>query len=332
MRNNDLELIIGSYALSPNTRILDEHKDGLSNNYSLESLGTKYFLKQYRHTDLDKVREIHQVKQYFAAGGIPIVLPIPNTNRETITVLDGTAFALFPYIEGKHPVRGEPSAQHLRSLAKMLARIHLVSVHTPLVIKDHFKGWAVDGFTEKAESILSIIANKPDRNEFDTQMEQSVLLKQSIVKTNTKTVADFNLPSSTLTHGDYHEFNVFFDDDDEVSWVFDLEKAEMAPRVYELIRSMEYICLDGKFNDQRIQNAILYIREYHQEYPLNKEELSKGIELKYILDAYSLWLAGEHYLNDNNRFDRFFAPSFAALRYFHENLAEFTNRLCEALL
>ncbi|HSI20901.1 MAG TPA: phosphotransferase [Verrucomicrobiae bacterium] len=331
MQNQHLQQIITAYALMPDTAIVGEHKEGLSNNYALQSGGARLFLKVYRHTDEAKVREIHKVKAYFAEGGIPIVLPRKNVSGETLTILDDTFYALFPYVEGRHPGKGNITLDELAAMGEMLADMHLQSVKRPFVIDDFFKGWDVETFAAKAEAILQVIAGKAERTELDNQMEELVLLKRSLVEANTKRFEDFNLPNDTLTHGDYHDFNLFFNDGPHVTWVFDLEKAEMAPRVIELLRSMEYVIMNGDFSQENIEKAKHYVRAYHQKYPISKEEVAAGVEVRYIKDFHSLWVEGEYNLKSNDRFNRFFESSYLGLQWLTENRAHLKEELLSVL-
>jgi hypothetical protein len=43
----------------------------LSDNYILSSAEGKYFLKKYRFKNIERIKEIHSVKEYFFNGGIP---------------------------------------------------------------------------------------------------------------------------------------------------------------------------------------------------------------------------------------------------------------------
>ncbi len=52
-------------------------KGYLSENFILYEGTLRFFLKKYRFSDPQRVREVHSAKHYFAEGGIPVILPVP---------------------------------------------------------------------------------------------------------------------------------------------------------------------------------------------------------------------------------------------------------------
>lgn len=181
MTIDQLNLITSLYDFLLGARIIGELKTGLSNNYVLESQGTKYFLKQYRYADLEKVKEIHLVKKYLSDGGIPIIQPLSRVTGETIAVVDGVMYAIFPFVTGYHQLQGNVSDSALDSMAQMLAKIHKVSLNRQLVIGEAFKEWNRDNFLEKATAILRVIEHKKELTELDVQMKELILVKRELM-------------------------------------------------------------------------------------------------------------------------------------------------------
>src|SRR3569623_381159 len=52
----------------------------LSENYAVTEGSKKYFLKKHRHASLSQVEGVCQAEQFFAEGGIPVILPLPASD------------------------------------------------------------------------------------------------------------------------------------------------------------------------------------------------------------------------------------------------------------
>ena len=167
--------------------------------------------------------------------------------------------------------------------------------------------------------IESIIKNKTALDEFDQMALQSVDVKRRLILANEIRYEDLHLPSDHLIHGDYLDHNVFFGHDDQVSYVFDFEKTDYSPRMYELFRSLMYSFLSGDILDEDIARAKLYLRSYLDMYPTSRDELSMGLKLFFLKSIHGIWVESEHYLKNNARVDEFLSSDFQRLKYLSEN-------------
>ncbi len=304
----------------------------LSNNYILEDNNQKYFLKQYRYKDLDRIKEVHRVKLFFADGGIPIILPIKTKEGNYFFISDDFYYSLFPFIDGKIIERKDLSITSLTSIAETLAKIHLLSKDgPPFDISKQLKTLDTEAFFEKADHLLKIISKKSLKTEFDLLSEENIRLKMKLVEKNKINWEHLNLKDDHLIHGDYHNSNLFFDDNDQVKYVFDLEKTKLAPRTNEVLRSVVFCCFDdGYTNRDNFEKAKLYIKRYHTIYPLDKNEIESNMQYFYINRIHNLWVEEEHYLKGNKKVDHFMQNRLKGNRYFDQNLGVFINILQKA--
>ncbi len=278
----------------------------LSRNHILFCKKDNYFLKQYRFSDKDKIAEIHRVKRLFAENGIPVILPLSNKKYSTYFRFDSKYYALFPFVRGRKLLSRQLSVKALKSAGAMLARIHVISKNKPPIrLKDRFEPWNKKEFLVRAKNIFAIVERKKSKSSFDRLAMKTLREKIALAEKNTVRFEDLNLKNNYITHGDYHENNMFFDDNDNVAWVFDLEKAKLAPRIVEVVRSMILICFDGKFTSKNLKRAAEYLRAYNKIYPLKQAEVRDGMKAFALKQIHSLWVETEHYLKHSNRIDRF---------------------------
>ena len=278
-------------------------KGALSENHIISNSTTKYFLKKYRFTDESRIKEVHEAKNFFAQGGIPVILPIPTKEGQTYFSFEGSFYALFPFVEGKQFERGELTPKAITSMAQMLARIHLIGKTSTLSNTDSFKMMSREAFLTKYDLIQVEIDKITIPTEFDFLAKKCMDLKKKIVTENILTTDDLVLPNDYLIHGDYLDHNLFFNEDDEVIYVFDFEKVMYAPRAYELWRSLMYSEVDKD----------TYIKAYRKIYPISDDELKKGFALYCLKQSRILWTESEHYLKGNLRVDQFLVSEYERL-------------------
>ena len=97
--------------------------------------------------------------------------------------------------------------------------------------------------------------------------------------------------------------------------IFDLEKTVYAPRVYELVRAIDYICL----NANNLKKAGIYLKAYRQVYPLSDKEFRKGFLYYHMKGIHTFWIEENHYLNNNARTDVFYKNDHEKTIYFSNN-------------
>lgn len=214
-------------------------------------------------------------------------------------------------------------------MGHMLGRIHLAGKESTLDIdKEGFKPWDEKTFVLEARAYLDHIASLPEPTPFDELARKDLELKLSLVGNDSRQYAEFDLAKDHLIQGDYLDHNLFFDEKDEVSHVFDFEKAQYASRSYELIRSLLYCVMEPDLSAESLRRARLYIDAHQEIYPIPLDELRKGMEVFFLKSVRGLWMHKELYRLGNRRPEQFLAPEIARTSF----LAEHRTKLVDALI
>ncbi len=306
-------------------------KGFLSENHVLaDSSGQKFFLKKYRFDNATRLIEIHAAKELFSHGGIPVIMPIPLLDGQTFFDLDGAYYALFPFVEGRQYERGSMPRKAIISLGKMLARIHLIGKGATLPINDFVKLYDTKKRINAMDELLAIIDAKEKSetlSDFDVDARRGLIFKKRLLGECPDMITVPSMPNDHLLHGDFLDLNVFFDEYDEVSHVFDFEKTGYGPRVFEIFRCMMYSLVHKPFPDSDMDNARTFLEAYDSVYPIGKEEAASGIRLFFSKAAHGHWVESEHYLKGNNRVDLFLNSDKDRLEYFYENFSQVEKRI-----
>lgn len=290
----------------------------LSENYALTDGDKKYFLKKHRHTDRNKVEGVLAVERFFAAGGTPVILPLPTPQGSSFFEHQGVFYSLYPFVNGRHIERGNFTEAAAISLGSTLARLHKHGKESTLQITEQFESWDTEKFLSKVAAIKAKIEQDHPVSEFGALVLKSLDLKKRAVEENAIVYNQLNLFNDHLIHGDYFCDNVFFDETDHVNHVFDFEKTQYAPPMYELFRSL-FVSFLSVPSQENVVLAKKYVDAYFAIYPFPKEAVRNSLTLAYLRQVHSLWIEEEHYLKGSTRPDSLLPSQYALNDYYLQN-------------
>lgn len=332
---NLTETISETFDIGPIISITPIDAGFLTENQLVETVDKKYFLKGHRGEVAEHISYVEEVEQFFTKGDIPVITPIATKDGKLHFIHEGKTYTLYPLVEGIQAERGRLTENQLKSLGENLARMHLLSKEG---IPKQFTGqevnaWDKEKTLDKLKKTEELINNKETLSDFDKLALEHIALKRDFVLKNTSQYHDFNLSNDTLTHGDYHERNVFFTEEGGIKHIFDFEMAKIGPRHNELVRSLMLICFPfgEKVGTKDFEDAGHYLRGYHSIFPINKEIFDRVLDAFKVKSFHSIWVETEYYLKGNTKIGTFLSPQIARNRYFSESFEEFKKHL-ETLL
>jgi Ser/Thr protein kinase RdoA (MazF antagonist) len=326
---NMLARLSARFGIDEPLRVSDAKKGYQGTNFILETRHSKYFLKQYRAPFERAVRDIHRVQEFFSQRGIPVLLPLVTREGAQYVKEAGKFFALYPYIDSKQPERGGLSMRSLHSLAFTLAAIHRIGRGAKGITTNTFRFKSKRQFYADARFILDEISRRKEISAFDEMAEESVRRKLALAA---KEDMRFSVMNDHLTHGDYHDANVFFTSDGRVGAVFDFDDSYFGPRSFELVRSIDYICWSSGITRTSIERAQEYLGAYHSRYRISREELLQGFRVYYYRLIHNLWIEKEHYLRGNSRPDPLLMGRLRNLTFFSHNMTRLATHLVSTLV
>ncbi len=306
----------------------------LSRNWLIDAADRRYFLKQYRFTDGTRVTAAHASLFHFHRAGLPTIVPLATNDGQTFCSDGSHFYSLFPFVAGRQLQRGALSVRAVQSMGAMLAQLHRAGQNVAL---PHVQPWQAKdrrlSFVSEATAILELIARQPTLTPFDRLAEQTLRRQLALVEQTPMAFATLTLRSDHLLHGDYHDSNLFFNVEEEVSHLFDWEKTEIAPRELELVRALLFTCFSnpenfrGTFKPHNFDLAAAFLTAYHARYPIEAQRFIDALHARYWGSLCSLWVVDEHYRQQNDRVDLFLEANLAEINYF----ADHTSQLIEWL-
>jgi Ser/Thr protein kinase RdoA (MazF antagonist) len=293
-----------------------------SKNYEIKTSTGLYFLKKHRKNANPRINSIEKVEKFFNKKGIPIICPLPTKENKFHHIHKEDCYVLYPFISGIYFTRKNIPDQAIIKMAEMLAQIHLLG-KDPLVdsfadISRYFLPGKSENLIKDIDYFLEKILKIKEKSDYDNEAYEALLFKRKLVSKFSNETDDFSFGELNIGHGDYHPSNIFFDLENNISAIFDLDMSGPQPRIYELVRAMMLTCFDNSFENENFRKAKIFVKKYYELYPFSKEDLRKGISCFYFRE-FSVWREKAHYDEDNRRTDEIYSLSIKTLKYLTEN-------------
>lgn len=272
----------------------------MSQNLRIETDSGIYFLKQYRNRLSSIVHEIKRAETYFAGEGIPVILPIPDRFGRSAFWLEGNWFSLFPFVEGKSPEYGKIPSSAIRSLGRMLAELHRAGMRYPKNLISPIRLWDKESFRVEIVELEQELLSRPALDAVEQRVFSTLLRKAELVEKNALTPTDFALPFDCLLHGDFIYQNTFVSGEGAITHVFDLEKACVGPRAYELARSLLVCCFDDGWTDENVAHGTAFLDAYRSAFSIAYDEFEAGMRMYATNLFHMTWIEARFVLFNND--------------------------------
>lgn len=276
--------------------------------------GSRYVLRAYHYTaeERERIVQEHTLSAFVRDHGLPAIAPLPLSTGGTILVYQERFYALFPFAAGSQVPRGQLAGREVAAMGRFLGELHGILweyPHTPL----SWRSWEADraALVARLDTVIQAIREREQPDESDLQVHSLLTQRRAwLLATQPVDVEVLWQLETQLIHGDYQETNLFFTDG-RVSAIIDWDQAYIAPRAWEVLRTLHYaVNLDPLF-------CRIFLEAYHQVQPLSLEELDIAAQVYGWMQAHHLWVYEEFYLRGNAR--------VRTLRESHEKFVPFVG-------
>ena len=325
-----------SYQLPAINKVEKVTKGTVSHNYILETGdGTKYFLRRYGNQDLKIITQILYGLDWMGNRGVPAILPLVGTQGQLWEPVDDIYYSLFPAVSGLELESVPNRTIAISSLGANLAAIHLAGKLDAPIPNIEVSNWRWDTpkFKTEAEQLGSVINSRinSDESGFVPLALDAISFKVGQIEQLSFRAEDLQLHSDHLIHGDYNSGNMFFGPDSRVTHIFDWDHLHVYVRGFELLKSIFITCFDDGCDESAWAEAELYLKSYHQVYPLSKRELVDSLKLLYANRLHHLWFEKAHFQLGDWRGDQYLAPNLNIIKYLSSNLEAVSDRFLAVL-
>ena len=301
----DLANICRAWNLSPVLSSVQAETGTIHRTFLLKTISGKYALRAYRYTAEERWRIVceHNLIAYVRDHNLPAVAPVPLSHGETILEHEGRFYALYPFASGHQVARGYLGTGEIIAMGKFLGQLHRVLLNYPheqvpqrALTVDHAATFMT------IDTIETAIRSQKRISEEDQQvLSQLAERRQWLMTARPVDEKAFLSVERQVIHGDYQETNLFFEGN-RVSAAIDWDQAYVAPRAWEVVRTLHYV-----FQLEEMA-CCLFLDAYRREMPLAFTELEIVAATYEWIKAHDLWHYTALYLEDNQRVRRFLQP------------------------
>ncbi|MDT3399659.1 phosphotransferase [Streptomyces sp. B1866] len=96
----------------------------LNRGYRLATTRGRFFLKHHLDGDRAAIARHHRVTWRLGALGLPVAPPLADADGDTVAVVGGRAYALHPWVDGRHRDGDQLTASQSFRLGELLGRVH----------------------------------------------------------------------------------------------------------------------------------------------------------------------------------------------------------------
>lgn len=313
----------------------------LNRGYRLCTTRGRYFLKHHfdpETADPEAIARQHRATQRLADLGVPVAPPLPGRDGRTVAVVGGHAYALHPWIEGRHRHGGQLTTAQCRRLGALLGVVH-ASLERVMPERGRAEACApgrarADGCTRGEErdegayasatrpesadpldtfalidDLLAQVRRHRPADAFDELARHRLLERRELLEQH----ADRRPPrggSVGWVHGDFHPFNLLYRGDAPAA-IVDWDRLGVQPRAEEAVRAAAIFFVQpaGALDLSKVR---AYARAYRRSAGATPSELAAAVHRVWWERLNDFWMLRWHYERGDTRADPQF-PAASAL-------------------
>ncbi|MFF3575608.1 phosphotransferase [Streptomyces mirabilis] len=327
----------------------DPVEQGLLNRgYRLRTTRGRYFLKHHfdpETADPLAIARQHRATQRLADLGVPVAPPLTGTDGRTVAVIGGHAYALHPWIDGRHRHGGQLTTQQCARLGALLGVVHASLERVmptqgrtppkPSDVTGATDGSAGAGGSARADAggsaaaegvdpargadpadtfalidrLLAQVRRHRPYDAFDELARHRLLERRALLERH----ADRRPPqggSVGWVHGDFHPFNLLYRDGEPAA-IVDWDRLGVHPRAEEAVRAavIFFVRPVGALDLAKVR---AYARAYRRTAGAGPAELAAAVHRVWWERLNDFWMLRWHYERGDTRADPQF-PAASAL-------------------
>ncbi|MGW2516067.1 phosphotransferase [Streptomyces sp. NPDC001617] len=301
----------------------------LNRGYRLCTTRGRYFLKHHfdpETADPAAIARQHRATQRLADLGVPVAPPLPARDGRTVAVVGGHAYALHPWIDGRHRHGGQLGTGQCERLGALLGVVH---ASLEEVMSARARGRAEAQGTARAcaeppgavgsadpadtfaliDELLGHVRRHRPADSFDELARHRLLERRALLERH----ADRRPPrggSVGWVHGDFHPFNLLYRGDAPAA-IVDWDRLGLRPRAEEAVRAAA-IFFVRPVGELDLPKVRAYARAYRRAAGATPSQLEAAVHRVWWERLNDFWMLRWHYERGDTRADCQF-PAASAL-------------------
>ena len=305
---DDISDLLGAWRVGPALSAIAPGAGTIHRTLLIATAAGEYALRGYRYGEIRPIADEHALIAYAGERGVPAVAPLALPGGGTILERAGRFFALFPRAPGRQIARQNLRRGDASAMGRCLAELHRALAAFPAELA---RRRSLDADPAAALATIArveqAIRARSAADEIDLRALRALAERRAWIERAGARPQGIGELDQQVIHGDYQETNLFFARG-RVSAVIDWDQAYLAPRAWEVVRTM-HLALGFQAGLCRA-----FLAGYRASRPLAAPELDLTARYYAWLRAHDLWVYQSLYLEGNQRVRAFVEPDgFAPL-------------------
>lgn len=302
----------------------------LNRGYRLATTRGRYFLKHHfdpETADPAAIARQHHATRRLADLGVPVAPPLTGTDGRTVAVIGGHAYALHPWIDGRHRGGAQLTTEQCRRLGALLGVVHASLERVMPQRQAEARAQSADPADTFAliDDLFARVRRHRPPDTFDELARHRLLERRALLERH----ADRRPPqggSVGWVHGDFHPFNVLYQGDAPAA-IVDWDRLGVQPRAEEAVRAavIFFVRPDGALDLAKVR---AYARAYRRSAHASPAELSAAVHRVWWERLNDFWILRWHYERGDTRADPQFPAASALAVWWTKEYAA----VCEAFV
>ncbi|MEV0638181.1 phosphotransferase [Streptomyces sp. NPDC050619] len=288
----------------------------LNHGYRLCTTRGRYFLKHHFDPETAAPAAIarqHRATQRLADLGVPVAPPLTGRDGRTVAVVGGHAYALHPWVDGRHRHGGQLTPAQCGRLGALLGMVHaslerVMPAHARARAEQAPSPDPADTFTLIDDLLAHVRRHRP-ADSFDELARHRLLERRALLEQH----ADRRPArggSVGWVHGDFHPFNLLYKGDAPAA-IVDWDRLGVKPRAEEAVRAAAifFVLPAGALDLPKVRS---YARAYRRTAGATPSQLAAAVHRVWWERLNDFWMLRWHYERGDTRADPQF-PAASAL-------------------
>lgn len=269
--------------------------------------------------DLARIHREHAITAWVAERDIPAIAPLATAEGGTVIEANDDRWSLFPWIDGRAPIRGEITSSEATAIGEVHGRIMRALAEHPetsgQVLGDLGRRvrWDIPTTLETIDRLDRAAADAAADSDRDPAVVG--LIRDTLAFNRELLRSDAPRPFSELAwlpvrllHGDFHDQQVLLNQSNQVVAVVDWEMTQPSARLWELIRGLSFAML---LETEHLEH---YLEGFARQVTYPATEVRAALELWWQIRLHhGTWAFDAYLLQHNDRVAAFFPEENAHL-------------------
>ncbi|MFC9080505.1 phosphotransferase [Streptomyces sp. NPDC057062] len=285
----------------------------LNGGYRLCTTRGRYFLKHHSDpetADPAAIARQHRATQRLADLGVPVAPPLTGHDGRTVAVVGGRAYALHPWIDGRHRHGAQLTAEQCGRLGALLGVVHAslervmsCAPGSPVESAD-----PADTFALIDDLLCRVTRHRPVTA--FSAVPRHVVGRRGPGWARPRAGGPPRGGAVGWVHGDFHPFNLLYQGDAPAA-IVDWDRLGVQPRAEEAVRAAAifFVRAVGTLDLAKVR---AYARGYRRTAGAPPGELAAAVHRVWWERLNDFWMLRWHYERGDSRADAQF-PAASAL-------------------